>query len=320
MAFTSPLFQSSFDLFSHSIEHFNLGTERDRKFVIIHLANAVELIFKDLMLDLGLSIYKNPKETVTISGAIETLSKDKKITIPHLNKLELLIDERNALQHRYGFPNELTTIFYMEATYSFFKEFLQQNYNLDIEIVLEDFLKEDDLAIFKLRSVTTQTELDKLNKLTKVHPVGALLSAYAYMEGQMNEVRETIQSQIIGDDRDLRMSIFRYFNPDSVARIMSEYQIEISDATRKKLFDFRNVRNQVAHGREGVESTQVIEFITMVKDLEPKFVELKEKVLKTPRLLIDRERARLSERQIHMTTETTETQESIEISANRILQ
>jgi hypothetical protein len=55
--------------------------QRDRKFVILHLANAVELIFKDLMLDLGLSLYKNPKETVTIKGAIETLSKEKSIRI-----------------------------------------------------------------------------------------------------------------------------------------------------------------------------------------------------------------------------------------------
>ncbi|TRX30428.1 hypothetical protein FNW52_20235 [Flavobacterium sp. ZT3R18] len=297
MAYTSPLFQSSFDLFSHSIEHFNLGTERDRKFVIIHLANSVELIFKDLMLDLGLSIYKNPKETVTITGAMETLSKEKNITIPHLNKLELLIDERNALQHRYGFPNELTTIFYMEATYSFFKEFLLENYNLDIEIVLEDFLQEDDLAIFKLRSVTTQTELDKLNKLTKIHPIGALLSAYAYLEGKMNEIRETIQNQIAGDERDLRMYIFRYFNPDSVARLMTEYNVDISENTKRKLFEFRNIRNQVAHGREGVGSKEVIEFITMVKDLEPKFVELKESVLKEPGLLIERERNRILERQ-----------------------
>ncbi|ADQ15934.1 hypothetical protein Lbys_0138 [Leadbetterella byssophila DSM 17132] len=296
MAYTSPLFQSSFDLFSHSIEHFNMGTERDRKFVILHLANAVELIFKDLMLDLGLSIYKNPKETVTITGAIETLSKEKSIKIPHLNKLELLIDERNALQHRYGFPNELTTIFYMEATYDFFKEFLKENYNLDIEKVLEDFLEEDDLAIFKLRSVTTQTELDKLNKLTKVHPVGALLSAYAYMEGQTNEIRELILSQATGEERDYRMSIFRFFNPDNVSRLMNEYEVEIDEKTRKKLFDFRNVRNQVAHGRETVDSKQVIEFINMVKDLEPKFNELKEKVEKNPRLLIEKEKARISER------------------------
>ncbi len=129
MAYESPLFQSSLELFSHSVEHFNWGTEKDRKFVILHLANSVELIFKDLLLDLGESIFKNPKETISITGAIEKLTKDKGVVIPHYNKLELLIDERNSLQHRYGFPNELTTIFYMDATYNFFKEFLKENYD-----------------------------------------------------------------------------------------------------------------------------------------------------------------------------------------------
>ena len=295
MAYTSPLFQSSFDLFSHSIEHFNLGTERDRKFVIMHLANAVELIFKDLMLDLGLSIYKNPKETITITGAIETLSKDKQIKIPHLNKLELLIDERNALQHRYGFPNELTTIFYMEATYSFFKEFLQENYNLDIEIVLQDFLNEDDLTIFKLRSVTNLTELDKLHKLTKIHPVGALLSLYAYFEGQMNSIREVVMDSAIDNEKDLRLSLFRYSNPDSFMRISNEYNIQLEEQIRKKLIDFRNVRNQVAHGRETVKSQEVIDLINMVKELEPKIKELKQAVTVNPRLLIEKEKIRNAE-------------------------
>lgn len=297
MAYTSPLFQSSFDLFSHSIEHFNLGTERDRKFVIMHLANAVELIFKDLMLDLGLSIYKNPKETITITSVIETLSKDKAIKIPHLNKLELLIDERNALQHRYGFPNELTTIFYMEATYSFFKEFLNENYNLDIEIVLKDFLKEDDIAIFNLRSVTTQTELDKLNKLTKIHPVGALLSLFAYFEGQMNGIREIVMNSAVDDEKDLRLTLFRYFNPDSFLRILNEYNVELDEENRKNLIEFRNVRNQVAHGRETVKSQQVIDFINMIKGLEPKLEELKKLVSQNPRLLIEKEKARNAELQ-----------------------
>ncbi len=297
MAHTSPLFQSALDLFSHSIEHFNSGTERDRKFVIMHLANAVELIFKDLMLDLGLSIYKNPKETVTITGAMECLSKDKQIKIPYLNKLELLIDERNALQHRYGFPNELTTIFYMEATYEFFEEFLQINYNLDIEKTLEDFLSEDDLAIFKLRTVTTKNELDKLVKLTKVHPVGALLSAYAYLEGQVNEIREIVLSQAAGEERDFRISIIRFFSPDALLRLMSVYSVEIDEKFRGSLFNFRNTRNQVAHGREGIEGKQVVEFISFIKELEPKIKELKEKVEKSPRLIIELEKTKAAEKE-----------------------
>lgn len=183
----------------------------------------------------------------------------------------------------------------MEATFDFFSEFLKQNYSLDIEKVLEDFLQPEDLAIFKLRSVTTETELDKLNKLIQVHPVGALLSAYAYMEGQTNEIRELIMSQAVGEERDYRMSMFRFFNPDSVSRLMSEYGVDVDEKVRRKLFDFRNVRNQVAHGRDSVEGKEVADFIKMVKELEPKFKELKDKVEKNPRLLLDKEKARIEE-------------------------
>lgn len=269
-----------------------MGTERDRKFVILHLANAVELIFKDLMLDLGLSIYKNPKETVTITAAIEILSKEKSITIPHLNKLELLIDERNALQHRYGFPNELTTIFYMEATYDFFSAFLKDNYNLDIERVLEDYLNESDLGIFKLRSVTTQSELDKLTKLVKVHPVGALLSASAYMEGLMHEIREVCFSEIQDGEKDLRMQVLRYFNAMNIVGLLNEYEVEIEEKLRKQIFNFRDVRNQVAHGREIVDSKEVLEYIKLVKVMEPKLRELKDRVAKNPKNLLDKLKAK----------------------------
>ena len=209
MAYDSPLFQSSLELFGHAIEHFNWGTERDRKFVILHLANAVELIFKDLLLDLGESIYKNPKETITVTGSIKTLTEEKGIQIPNLNKLELLIDERNSLQHRYGFPKELTTIFYMEAVYNFFNEFLKENYDLEIDKILEEFVSPDDLASFQLRQAVTTNELDKLIKLARIHPVGALLSAYTYLEKQLNEIRSIINDNVQGrfDEVDRHTSI-----------------------------------------------------------------------------------------------------------------
>lgn len=287
MAYESPLFQSSLELFAHSVEHFNWGTEKDRKFVILHLANAVELIFKDLLLDLGESIYKNPKETITVTGAIDTLTKDKNIIIPHLNKLELLIDERNSLQHRYGFPNELTTIFYMDAAFNFFKDFLKDNYDLEIDKVLEDFLTKEDLANFQLRNATTSHELDKLTKLAQVHPVGALLSAYAYLEKKLTEIREIITENIPKElDRELRFRMIRLTNPDFLPRMFSEYEIELTETERKKIFELRNLRNQTAHGREEPEQKKVSEMISLIKSLEPKINDLKEKVKIEPLKLI----------------------------------
>jgi uncharacterized protein YutE (UPF0331/DUF86 family) len=292
MAYESPLFQSSLELFGHSIEHFNWGTEKDRKFVILHLANAVELIFKDLLLDLGESIYKNPKETITISGSIKTLTEEKGITIPNLNKLELLIDERNSLQHRYGFPNELTTIFYMEATHKFFNDFLKENYDLDIDEVISEFVTPEDLATFQLRKATTSHELDKLSKLSKVHPVGALLSAYAYLEKQLIGIREIINSNISADDkmeRNIRFRIMRLTNPDFLPRMFDEYGVELKNEEKRKLSELRHLRNQTAHGRDEPEQKTVSEMIKFIKALEPKISELKEKVEKEPTKLFEKE-------------------------------
>lgn len=47
---SSPLFQSSLELFTHAISHFNSRKELDRKLVILHMANAIELILKDIIL------------------------------------------------------------------------------------------------------------------------------------------------------------------------------------------------------------------------------------------------------------------------------
>lgn len=292
MAYESPLFQSSLELFGHSIEHFNWGTEKDRKFVILHLANAVELIFKDLLLDLGESIYKNPKETITVTGSIKVLTEEKKILIPNLNKLELLIDERNSLQHRYGFPNELTTIFYMEATHSFFREFLKKNYDLNIDEVISDFVTSEDLATFQLRKATTSHELDKLIKLSKVHPVGALLSSYAYLDKKLSQIREIVTENIPEENMrqgNTRFRIMRLTNPDFLPRMLDSYDIELKSEDKKKLYQLRSLRNQTAHGREEPEQKTVSEMIKFIKKIEPLVDELIEKIEKEPVKLIEKE-------------------------------
>lgn len=303
MGYDSPLFQSALELFAHAIEHFNRGDERDRKFVILHLANAVELILKDFLLDLGESIYKNPKETVSIWEAIRKLkekeSEDEKIRIPSTNKIEILIDERNALQHRYGFPNEITTIFHMENTYNFIKEFLRENYGLEIDEVIKDFLPEEEFASFQLRrKISTENELDKLIKLAKIHPVGALLSAFAYLESQLLEIRDIImenpQLQELSEEnrevlRGIRFLTMRLMRFEYLPKLMSIYEIPVTEEDIKMLFKLRHIRNSVSHGREQITQKEAMELIKFIKSIEPKVKELKEKVKMDPTLILSSE-------------------------------
>lgn len=258
MSNESPLFQSAMELFGHSISHFNGQQELDRKLVILHLANSVELLMKDLILRSGESIYKNPKETITVHGCIQILN-EKSINIPYLNKLELLIDERNALQHRFGYPNELTSIFYMGIAMDFFREVLTDLYELDFEETLAQFTPTSDLQTYQMREPSDEGELDNLRRLAGVHPLGALLSAMNYMEQSILKFGERI-----GLERELRLRISFMISYKTLER----YGVAIPDDLGRELMELRTLRNMAAHGRKDPSRDEVIQAIETIENFE----------------------------------------------------
>lgn len=259
MAIESPLFQSSMELLGHSYSHFNVSEELDRKLVILHLANAVELIFKDLVLDSGESIYKGPKETITIHGCIKSL-QEKNINIPFLNKIELMIDERNALQHRFGSPNKLTTIFYMNIAQEFFKEVLREHYDLNYDEVITQFTDEKELLAYKMREPADDTELENLKKLSKVHSLGALLSAMTYLEKITFEFGKEI-----GLEEELRRRPpWLMISP----RFLEKFGLIVPDDLGKKIDETRRLRNMAAHGRSEPSKADVSKAIDSIEEFE----------------------------------------------------
>lgn len=256
MSTESPLFQSALELIAHAITHFNGREELDRKLVILHLANAVELILKDVLLEQGESIYKNPKETLTITGTIQKL-KELEIRVPFLNKIELLIDERNALQHRFGSPNELTTIFYMDVTTEFFRELLQNHYGLNFDETIEQFADKQDLLAFRMRQPTDESELEGLKKLASIHPLGALLSAMAYLERRIDNFSEKTG-----------ISALRRYPGIMSYRTLRRYGMEIPPNLVEGLEYARRVRNLAAHGRGEPTQEEVLKVIQIIEEFD----------------------------------------------------
>jgi hypothetical protein len=259
MAIESPLFQSAMELLGHSFSHFNGSKELDRKLVILHLANAIELILKDLVLDSGESIYKSPKETITIHGCISTM-QNKGISIPYLNKVELLIDERNALQHRFGSPNELTAIFYMNIAQAFFKDILKAHYDQDYEEVVAQFVDPKELHAFRMREPNDDAELENLKKLANVHPLGALLSAMTYFEKKMIDF-----SVSIGMGEDFRR---RPYWAMISHRSLEQFGIEIPSELSEEMDEIRRLRNLTAHGRKEPTKDEVSKAIDYIEKFE----------------------------------------------------
>ena len=225
----------------------------------MHLANAIELLLKDLLLNIGESIYKNPKETLSIHGCIQAL-KAKGISLPYLNKIELLIDERNAIQHRFGSPNELTTIFYMNISIAFFKEILKEHYDLDLEEILSHFVNEKDLIAFRMREPTSESELENLKKLAKIHPLGALLSAMTYLEKIIYQFASKV-----GLEKKLRIRPYWIFMSP---RFLIRFGIKLPEELILDPDNIRRLRNMAAHGRKDPSTDEVIKAIETIEKFE----------------------------------------------------
>lgn len=138
----SPLLLSAFEVLTHGLYHFlRSNTAKDMKFALLHIDQAVELMLKECVRAGGKSIYKNPKETITIWGAYDILENQLHIAIPEKPDLELLHEERNNIQHKYANPSAEHAAFHIEKAMAFILRFTKDQLKLDIkEYVPSEYL------------------------------------------------------------------------------------------------------------------------------------------------------------------------------------
>ena len=249
MSDKSPLFVSSMELIAHAIELYSANKPRKFKFVILHLANSVELILKDLLIDKGESIYK-PKQPQTI-GIWESFDKlaDHGVVLPERPIIELLIDDRNTIQHRFGFPDAESVFYYLECVISFFKRMLCDEYGIDLADVLKSHLSQDELALVGLAQQVEENE-HALDPLFQISPESAVLQAY-------NLVEERLLRLIVKPDEETNPRVYMeisrqipYFLNNLAAKGY------ISQETAHEFRFFRELRNRSAHAAHFREEKQ----------------------------------------------------------------
>ena len=129
----SPLLRSAFEVLEHGLWHFlRSTTSTDMKFALLHVDQAIELLLKEKVRSSGKSIYKNPKETITIWGAYDILENELSCIIPEKPDLELLHEERNNIQHKYSNPNAEDAAFHIDRAIQFINRFVKDELSLQL--------------------------------------------------------------------------------------------------------------------------------------------------------------------------------------------
>lgn len=266
MSENSPLFVSCMELIAHSIDLYTEGNSKKYKFVILHLSNAIELILKDKVIDTGQSIYKDSK-TISIWDCFKALEL-KGIFIKERPIIELLIDDRNTIQHRFGFPNPETVFFYLTNTLEYFKRFIDKEYSLDIIEILRLHTTEEKLEIVGLVD-NIDSEEKSLIKLYQISPESAVLYAY-------NLIEEKLTPFLSGDSKKAGKKAVMLWHHSDFRKLINEFSDKnfIAGNAYEKFQILRQARNIGAHSQHyekapedfWKESFEVaVEFINAIK-------------------------------------------------------
>ncbi len=270
---------------AHAIEHFAQNADRDKKLSVLHLANALELILKDKLLDLGESVYKNPKETKTIYAVFEDLEK-LEVRIPQKHILELLIDERNTIQHRFGSISDVMAAYYVENVIDFFEQFLKAEYGIQLKDHLRELLSDDTLQVIYPEDAAPGSPLDVAREVVKVHPASGALTTWLLVERQLDALKAKVADKLDGRSAPPPQNL----SPYTWLRQMLPTVPEIKDEWGKLFVQIRElniVRNKITHGRMEIDSDVALEVIEKTEVVLKGIRELDKEVEKLPRAAVD---------------------------------
>ncbi len=194
---TSPLLRNAVESLEHGLDHYSRNTGLDRKFAILHIDQAIELILKEAVRSLGLSIYrKDRKTTIGLHEALDIL-QDNGVAVQERPDLELLHDERNSIQHTNSTPDEDTTVFYVETVLRFTSQFLPNQLGANLEDMMSQKDYEEIYGTFEDRDVESkmQSLLESSAKNSILDTASSIVSASICLELLLrHRLPETIEN------------------------------------------------------------------------------------------------------------------------------
>lgn len=186
MSEKSPLFISALELIAHSVELLLSENNRKNKFAVLHLANAIELILKDLLVDHGTSIYQDKgKTTLNVWSAFSALEAHE-IAFPERPKLEMLIDDRNAIQHRFGYPDKETVLYYLNTVVATVDRLMNEVYQLNAREIFCQYMDEEGLTMIGFGP--HRSPLEEARAIAEIDPASGMSTAYSLLEKRLFEL------------------------------------------------------------------------------------------------------------------------------------
>ncbi len=240
----SPTFRHAVESFEHGLEHYLEGSERSRKFALLHVDQAVELFLKEKIVELGKTVYKSSGTTLNLHEAFTSL---KILERPRLEELHQL---RNAVQHKGLTPDAQSTQFYVQIAYRFLKRFLSD----ELGCPLNQIVSSKHRALMEAQPLEEAAEVAKaFERATKAeNPTGRIMRGYMALSLAV-KILEDQSGGKVGTRHTIRLTAKEFGVP-----------AEQINSLIREVFD---IRNQVVHTAHQPTEDEAEAFLENVRSI-----------------------------------------------------
>jgi hypothetical protein len=246
----SPIMKFSLESLEEALEQYNKGTEKGRKFSILHCDQSIELILKEKLRSMGCPIFIKGKsgQTIDFHTALDTLVNQKGVKIPELANLQLIHEERNLIQHKGATVSTNETEFYVKEGFDFIKRFSRDELNIEIK---------DHLGTKQYNTFEKSKQSDKiLSKITESeeYNMTSLLLNYRELEILTRSVLEKMGYKN------------KHFSFRESLEILQASKFKIRDI--EKILAFIRLRNSAAHTEKIPTRKEIEPLLDEVRNLK----------------------------------------------------
>lgn len=245
------------ELLSHGVELLEQNDGKKNKFVVLHLSNAVELLLKDMVIDCGESIYENNgKTTISIWSALKIVEKYG-ISISKKPHIEMLIDDRNVIQHKFGYPSKECVFYYLEIVVDLFRECLSTRYDAEFNDIAPEYFTESGIILI---GASRKNEFDTVYAIAKYDLLSAVATAFSLLEAKVHI--------LLGHQHDTR-PVMIWHDQKFYTLLKCLDKTIIDGENPKKYFDsIRPLRNIAVHRQHHEVDTMVNEMKEGITKIE----------------------------------------------------
>lgn len=209
---------------------------------VLNLAQSVELAVKAALVENNVPIYERNGRTLAIHDALVHLAKLWNVErIEHHARIELLVDERNAIQHRYGTVDDVSLDYHMETTFCVLKVILTQEFDTGLDAWIRDNVETE---------IWTKVRFVESPQPAPAAPTAAIISQRSptldFIDGfarYERRVRETLRPFLDEGQRFVGSTL------DFMIKALSNAPNPNNDLIRS-LPDVYRLRNRAIHGDE----------------------------------------------------------------------